>query len=49
MSVSLLVFVLTSNAKIGTYDVLSIVTACSFLTLGLFFFVKGKNDEKQKK
>lgn len=48
MSIGLLIFVYSANAKTGVYDFLSIITAASFFGAGLFFFLKGRKREKQE-
>lgn len=48
MSVGLIIFLYSANAKTGAYDFLSIITASSFFAAGLFFFLKGRKREKQE-
>lgn len=49
ISIGLIIFILSANAKTGQYDFLSIITAVSFMVAGGFFFFKGKKREEQTK
>lgn len=42
ISIGLVIFVVSANARLGTYDFLSMITAGSFIAIGLFVFRKGK-------
>ncbi|MFC6348400.1 DUF3188 domain-containing protein [Vagococcus carniphilus] len=42
ISIGLVIFVVSANARLGTYDFLSMITAGSFMMIGLFVFRKGK-------
>lgn len=42
VSIGLIIFVVSANAVQGTYDILSMITAFSFIVVGGFVFRKGK-------
>ena len=42
ISIGLIVFVLSANARLGTYDFLSMITAFSLMAAGGIVFRKGK-------
>ena len=42
VSIGLIVFVLSANARLGTYDFLSMITAFSLMAAGGFINRKGK-------
>ena len=46
MSIGSIVFLYSANAKTGEYDFLSIITAASIFSAGLFFFLKGRKKER---
>ncbi|MFW3537878.1 DUF3188 domain-containing protein [Vagococcus fluvialis] len=45
VSIGLIVFVLSANARLGTYDFLSMITAFSLMAAGGFIYRKGKRKE----
>lgn len=43
----MLIFLYSANAKDGSYDVLSMITALALFIIGLIVFSKGRKKEKQ--
>ena len=42
ISIGLIIFVVSGNARLGTYDFLSMITAVSFMLVGVVIFSRGK-------